>query len=204
MDEARAALDGHVSAPRSSREVVLYSPAESRMGRPPLYNEELGLKVCAMVAKGASLVQVTDVPGMPSYRTLMRWIDTDEQFRTEYDHAKRFRMECLVSEILEIADDVAADTELKGPQGEQVLMPVKGSVERSKLQIKQRKWLMALESPSRFGNPEMPRAGRPQLPAPDNGDNAKEINPRGPMVIENDPLADALAACDRATKGATA
>lgn len=42
-------------------------------GRPTLYSKELEKEICIHALEGMSIRQIAKLPGMPSFRTLLRW-----------------------------------------------------------------------------------------------------------------------------------
>lgn len=42
-------------------------------GRPTLYSKELEKEICIHALEGMSMRQIAKLPGMPSFRTLLRW-----------------------------------------------------------------------------------------------------------------------------------
>ncbi len=116
-------------------------------GRPSLYTEELGNRICQMVAEGLSFRQIESAEGMPSRYTILNWIASNEQFLGQYRRAKIIAVESYLDEAAEIADDGTNDfveTE-KGDayNGEHV--------QRSKLRVETRLRLASLLAPKIYG-----------------------------------------------------
>lgn len=60
-------------------------------GRPSLYTEELAEEICAQIADGASLLAVCRAEGMPTTRTVYRWVDDNEDFCRKYARAREMQ-----------------------------------------------------------------------------------------------------------------
>ncbi len=104
-------------------------------GRPTLFTDELAAHICAEIAAGRSLRDVCTDTGIPSQTTVFRWLSEKEGFREQYAHAREAQMEAMAEDILEIAD-----------------FEDKDDVQRAKLRIDTRKWLMSKMAPKRYGD----------------------------------------------------
>lgn len=104
-------------------------------GRPSDYSEELAAYICSEIASGRSLRSICTDDGMPDKSTLFRWLSRHESFRDQYTRAQEDRTAALAEDILEIADEGNAE-----------------DVQRAKLRIDTRKWLMSKMAPKRYGD----------------------------------------------------
>jgi hypothetical protein len=77
------------------------------MGRPSVYSIKLGKRICDMIAEGASLRSIGEMPAMPSRRTMRGWLETHVEFERSYEIARKRRAENLIDEIVELSDSVA-------------------------------------------------------------------------------------------------
>lgn len=132
-------------------------------GRPTLFTQELADEICAELAQGKSLRTVLgtgakdkdgnplDTPeqlARPSISTVFNWFRTQPKFLEQYTRAKEESSDAMADEILDIADD-----------GRNDWMTINGKratnrevVDRSKLRVDTRKWLMAKMKPKRYGD----------------------------------------------------
>ncbi len=169
----------------------------AKTGRPSDYTPEIALKICEELAEGATLRRLVATGQYPARSTIFDWLVKHDDFRRQYGLALQLRLDARADEILDIADDKDDDyLVVKSEDGEDAAPVVRENptvINRSKVQINARQWLMAKESPRKYGvfTPE-------KAPAPANGDDAKEIE--GATVIDSDPLADAMDAWDKAAK----
>lgn len=86
---------------------------------------------------------------MPAKSSVFLWLSKDKGFSDQYARAMESRTEVLAEEILEIADESAADfTETE--DGKTVFNGE--AVQRSKLRVDTRKWLMSKMAPKKYGD----------------------------------------------------
>lgn len=103
-------------------------------GRPTAYEQELADTIIARLAAGESLRAICKDPGMPAESTVRLWAtDNRNGFSAHYTRAREAQMDALAEDILEIADDEGED------------------VNRARLRVDTRKWLMSKIAPKRFG-----------------------------------------------------
>ena len=113
------------------------------------YSAELADEVCALVAEGKSLRQITEQPGMPSRRAVQHWMTRFPEFREKYECAMMLCAEFWAHEIIEIADDSAGDFVIT-EDGRRVVDHE--NVNRSRLKVDSRKWLLSKLLPKRYGD----------------------------------------------------
>lgn len=105
------------------------------IGRPTLFTDELAAHICAEIAAGRSLRDICSDAGIPSQTTVFRWLSEGKDFREQYAHAREAQMDAMAEDILEIADEGNEE-----------------DVQRAKLRIDTRKWLMSKMAPKRYGD----------------------------------------------------
>jgi hypothetical protein len=98
---------------------------------------------------GDSLRKICEGKGMPSRRTIFYWLKDNEEFGERYEIARLMQVEYWAHEILDIADDSAGDFMIN-EHGERVVDHE--NINRARLKIDARKWLMAKLHPARFGD----------------------------------------------------
>jgi hypothetical protein len=113
------------------------------------YSPELADEVCALVAEGKSLRQVTELPGMPSRRAVQYWLSRFPDFREKYECAMMLLGEFWAHEIIEIADDSSGDFIIT-EDGRRAVDHE--NINRSRLKVDSRKWLLSKILPSRYGD----------------------------------------------------
>ncbi len=117
-----------------------------KKGRPSLYTEALAVKICRRLAEGKSLRKVCEAKGMPSAETVRRWLLDNEDFCAQYARAREVQADRFAEEILEIADDASGDWAVD-KDGKKALDHE--HVQRSRLRVDTRKWLMARMAPKK-------------------------------------------------------
>ncbi len=74
---------------------------------------------------------------LPPWQTVMGWLSRYPNFQEQYARAKQRQMELIAEDILEICDAPADDST---------------QVQRAKLQVETRKWLMSKLAPKKYGD----------------------------------------------------
>ncbi|MDP0495063.1 MAG: terminase small subunit protein [Verrucomicrobiota bacterium JB024] len=123
-------------------------------GRPSKYSAGVGDAICERLAQGESLRSVCQEGEYPNAATVYRWLREHEEFRHNYARAKQDGADAMAEDILDIADDGTNDwMEKYGKEGESLGWMINGeAVQRSKLRIEARKWLMAKLLPKKYGD----------------------------------------------------
>lgn len=111
--------------------------------------------VCAQIASSsmgvAAALEQAKVK-MPLRQTVMEWIAGSEVFADKYARAKQQQAEYLAEELLEIADDGTNDyVTRQNADGSEYEVLNGEHVQRSRLRIDTRKWLMSKLLPKKYG-----------------------------------------------------
>lgn len=137
-------------------------------GRPSEFTQELADKICAELAMGVSLRSICRKEEMPSLQTIFNWFRTKEGFVEQYARAKEESADAMSEEILDISDDGTNDwMEDQYMKGKSPGWKVNGeAVQRSKLRVDTRKWIMSKMKPKKYGEKlDMTTNGK-DLPVP--------------------------------------
>lgn len=123
-------------------------------GRPSKFTEKLALTICWRMSEGESLRQICRDPQMPSASTVHKWVLQKPEFAEQYARAREMLMEHWADEIIEIADDGSNDwMEKQNADGETIAEVVNHEhIQRSRVRIDTRKWLMSKLAPKRYGD----------------------------------------------------
>ena len=100
------------------------------------------------IEQGNSLRKILSQNGYPSSQTFYKWISEDEIKAKQYARACEVRSDLIFDEILEIADDPRQDA-IVTDNG--IVMNTE-FVQRSKLRIDARKWVLAKMNPKKYGD----------------------------------------------------
>jgi len=116
------------------------------------YTPALGKAICKLLASGMTLNAVCKRPGMPHERAVRLWAaDPEHPFSPNYARAREVGYQRLADELIDICDDSSNDwmerTDPDNPgwnfNGEHV--------QRARLRIDTRKWLLAKALPKLYG-----------------------------------------------------
>lgn len=150
---------------------------ENKVGRPSDYTQELADKICSQLSMGKSLRSVCKEEGMPSAQTIFNWFRTNKEFLEQYARAKQESADAMAEEILDISDDGTNDwVTITMPGGYEKEVENREVVNRSKLRVDTRKWLMAKMKPKVYGDKLDVTSDGKALPVPIyNGQSTKEV-----------------------------
>lgn len=122
-------------------------------GRPTIYTDELGERICSLIAEGISVREICAADDMPCQKSIYRWLVSPdhEQFRQKYTEARQAQAERLAEEILEIADNGTNDYVERLVKDGAVVLADHDHIQRSKLRVDTRKWLLSKLQPKKYG-----------------------------------------------------
>ena len=110
--------------------------SKKKMGRPSKYNKATAEKLCLAIATSSrGLRSICKNPELPSRSTICRWLMENEEFQGLYARAKEFQRHSLDDDIVVIADNCD-----------------RRSVERARLRIDARKWILSKLWPKKYGD----------------------------------------------------
>lgn len=132
-------------------------------GRPSEYTPDIAAAICEELASGKSLRTVCAMEGMPVPGTVFKWMRLRPEFMQQYNKAKQEAADALAEEILDIADEGTNDF-MENKKGDIVYN--REHVERSKLRVDARKWLMSKMKPKVFGEKLDMTSDNKPLPQP--------------------------------------
>ena len=123
-------------------------------GRPSRYTNKLADKICKMIAEGQSVRSICAKKDMISMQTFFRWLRENEKFREQYARACEERSYMHAEEIIEIADDATNDYMEQHDESDELTgYRLNGeNIQRSRLRIDTRKWLMSKLNPKVYGD----------------------------------------------------
>ena len=127
-------------------------PAAKKAGRPSSFTAAKADAICARLAEGESLRSICRGEAMPSASAVFDWLAADASFAEQYARAKAAGIEAMADEIAEIADDGRNDWMARNGEGA-VGYELNGEhVQRSKLRVDARKWLLSKLAPKKYGD----------------------------------------------------
>lgn len=124
----------------------------NKVGRPDIFTQDLADEVCKRIAEGKSLRSVCKDDDMPGMTTVFKWLREKEDFTKQYARATEERTEAMAEDILDISDDGTNDwMTITTKGGFEQEVPNNEVLQRSKLRVDTRKWLMAKMKPKKYG-----------------------------------------------------
>ena len=107
--------------------------------------------ICTRIAEGFTLRQIARELGCTD-SAITHWYAEDPVFAQRYARAKEAQAERFAEEIIEISDDGSNDwMQRELESGAIVDVPDHEHINRSKLRVDSRRWLMAKMAPKRWG-----------------------------------------------------
>lgn len=125
---------------------------KNKGGRPSGYSEKIADEICSRMIHGETLRAICRDEHMPVRYTVFRWLDKYPEFRDHYARAREALQDYWADEIVEIADDASNDYMTIQRGEESVQVENKEVVNRSRLRIDSRKWLMSKLNPKKYGD----------------------------------------------------
>lgn len=124
------------------------------MGRPSDYSDDIAREICSRLSEGRSLREICRAEDMPHESTVRKWAMEDRGgFYTHYARAREIGYHSMADEVLEIADDGSNDWMLRKGEGEETAYTLNGEhVQRSRLRVDTRKWMLAKALPKIYGD----------------------------------------------------
>lgn len=111
---------------------------EKKVGRPSSYSSKIADLICQKIIEGLSIHRMCkEIQELPSEVTIYSWMAEDTEFLKRVAFARLARSFRTEDEVLEIADDTAADDKVK--------------VARDKLRVEARLKVLAATQPKKYG-----------------------------------------------------
>ena len=124
-----------------------------KIGRPSLYSETVGAIILGRMVEGESLRSVCRDPALPDRSTVYQWMNKNPSFAAQYARAREALVEHWADEIIEIADDGTTDYVTKvGRNGTEYEAVDQEHIQRSRLRVDARRWLMSKLKPGVYGD----------------------------------------------------
>jgi len=111
--------------------------------------DEIFNYVCKEIETGKALRNVLKEEQMPSTSTFFQWLELYPDKAKQYARATEVRSEVIFDDILSIADQNAGDTYINEFGVEVINSDV---IQRSRLRIDARKWVLSKLNPKKFGD----------------------------------------------------
>lgn len=123
------------------------------VGRPTDYTPELAEDILTRIMEGQGVAEIGRDETMPSERTIFRWLASNDDFCQRYTCAKEISAEYMAEDMLDIADNAVNDwMKRNGKEDEDYWVANGEHIQRSRLRIETRKWLMSKLKPKKYGD----------------------------------------------------
>lgn len=117
-----------------------------------MYSQEKADAICARLAQGESLNAICKDEDMPAESTVRAWaLDDVGGFSAKYARAREIGYEAHADRIIELADECRLGVKRTTKASGETETVEGDMVERSRLQIDARKWMLAKMLPKRYG-----------------------------------------------------
>jgi len=124
----------------------------AKTGRPSDFSQDIADVICERIANGESVRQICSDPEMPCMTSVFNWLRKHEDFVKQYARAKEAQVEALGEDLLDIADDGTNDWMTRKFGDQEVEVVNNEAIQRSKLRVDTRKWLMSKLAPKKYGD----------------------------------------------------
>lgn len=119
-----------------------------------LTKAQVQAKICYEIAHSSmgleTIIKLNE--GMPCRAQVYKWLQEDLLFIDNYAQAKEDQMDYMATEIIEIADDSRNDYIEKLTESGDVVMALdRDNIQRDRLRVDTRKWLMSKLKPKKYG-----------------------------------------------------
>ena len=123
-------------------------------GGQTVYTQEAADEICRRLSEGETLRQICRSDHMPAESTVRNWVSDDrEGFAAHYARAREAGYQRMADELIEIADDGTNDwMERENSDGSSVTVVDHEHIQRSRLRVETRKWLLAKALPKIYGD----------------------------------------------------
>lgn len=168
MSKGKESKQKKVSA-RTSQEQTMPkqgSTGSQQLGRPTLLNQQVIDAICEHIEQGKSLRSFCKQEDAPAMSTVTKWLRENRAFSAQYADARARGMDAHAEEILAIADDNTQDEEEVETENGVIVRVNHDVINRAKLRIDTRKWLMSKLAPKKYGDKLDVTSGGNPIPAP--------------------------------------
>ena len=104
------------------------------------YSPELTDLICERLLDGTSLRQICQDKNMPARSAIIVWLAKHKEFARKYMIARQIQIDCLLGDMLDIADDSKDWIEREGPDGKKFRVFDHENFRRSKRQMDALRW----------------------------------------------------------------
>ena len=137
-----------------------------RRRRPAVIGRKRRKEILRRIASGETLGTICGPEDMPSHVTVLRLVLNDPDFQSEFQRARAARVEMLLDEIRQIAENGRNDWMARNDPDNAGYRANGECVQRSNIRIEVRKWLAVKMAPDRYGRDAEPETEEMMPAAP--------------------------------------
>ncbi len=140
---------------KSSAERLKKMQETEKFGRPTIYSDELGERICELVSVSTKSIEKLCIihKDLPDPTTIYKWRISNKDFSQKYNDARANQADLLAMEIIDIADDSSHDTLIKEDQYGNLTESCNSEwIARSRLRVDARKWIASRLLPKIYGD----------------------------------------------------
>jgi hypothetical protein len=151
--------------PRGSHDDPLDHAPPNSISRVPEFNQDIADTLCQRIAAGETLRKICEEMAMPDVSTVLKWQRDNPRFVLQYHRARIEQTRTWADQIIELADDNTNDIKtITRKSGKEAQVTDREAIERTKLRIWTRQWLMGKTNRAEFGEGSTdPQTGTPAL-----------------------------------------
>jgi len=128
------------------------SEEKRQRGGQTVYTQEAADEICRRLAEGETLRQICKDQHLPGESTVRNWVTDDrEGFAAHYARAREAGYQRMADEIIEISDDGSNDWMKRNDEDNEGYSLNGEHVQRSRLRVETRKWLLSKALPKIYG-----------------------------------------------------
>lgn len=130
------------------------TPKKSKPGPASSYTKAKGDALCTALASGLTLNEACRIEGMPPPSTVRTWAaDPEHPISAQYARAREAGYQKMAEELIEISDDATNDwMTRRNSEGEEYEVVNQEHIQRSRLRVDTRKWLLSKALPKMYGD----------------------------------------------------
>lgn len=129
------------------------TPKRTPRARGAVMTDAVQTEICARMAEGETLSSVCRDPNLPHKSTVLRWAVENAAWRDRYAKARELMHDEWADQIITISDDGTTDYVLKtGRNGHEYMAVDQDHIQRSRLRVDSRKWLLSKLRPGEYGD----------------------------------------------------
>jgi hypothetical protein len=114
-----------------------------KLGRPSIATPEIKDTILGRISTGESLNKILTSEGFPKYRTVLEWLESDEDFARRYARAREDQADTLADELMAIVDEQ--------PPADEHGKSDSAWVAWQRNRIDARKWVASKLKPKKYG-----------------------------------------------------